>query len=323
MNMKKILSALLLLAGNAGLLSTQAISATLPEKVLLYRFEETKPFTVDDSVAYMKQFMADDATDRLVPSIDNIVRYVSPKDPNTTFEHNLLTGDLRFHRNFARYLGDYKPALPTTEEAVNAAVVFLEENKLLPAVKTELKIAHIGGLRATSFISGKRSGPVIDKLITLNYAREIDGLPVIGPGSKMVIDIGEKAEIISLTRHWRELSPKSTELSPSELFTLTDANRLLKKLILTEFGDKAKFETLQTHMAYFDNNGPTLQPVFAFQTKVFLPDQQAASFDYMGIVPAMRKSPEALNLTKTNPLALRAIQNADTTLPGGSTKRPD
>jgi len=322
MNAKKLISALLLVAGNAGLIGTQALAATSTDSLFLYSFEQTPVLNVEVSKALMAQFLAGEPVGRLNPSPDQTVRYVSSKDVNTTFEHNLVTGDIQFHRNFARYMGDFEPKLPSTDEAFKAAETFLEENKLLPANPSELKVIHIGGLRATTIIDGKQAGPVIDKLITLNYSREINGLPVIGPGSKMVIDIGENGEILSLTRHWRELSTRVRPISPSEMFSLDEAQRLAKLQIGKEFGEKATFELLGSQITYFDNNGRLLQPVYTFQAKVFLPDQQTQAFDYVSVIPVLRKSPEQLNLTKLDPKALRVIKSGDT-LPIGRPGKSD
>ena len=322
MNAKKLISAILLVIGNAGLIGTQAFAATTSDNLFVYNFEETPVQNVENSKALMRQFLGDESVDRLNPALDKTVRYVSPNDVNTTFEHNLVTGDIRFHRNFARYMGDYKPELPSTDEAFKAAELFLEENKLLPANPSELKIVHIGGLRATTVIDGKQAGPVIDKLITLNYSREIGGLPVIGPGSKMIIDIGEKGEVLSLTRHWRELSPKAREISPGEMYSLDEAQRLASLQIGKEFGKEAKCELLGSQITYFDNNGRLLQPVYAFQAKIFLPDQQTQAFDYVSVIPVLKKSPEALNLAKLDPKALRVIKGGET-LPTGRPGKSD
>jgi hypothetical protein len=318
MNAKKLISAILLVVGNTSLIGSQAIA----EPLYLYSFEKTLVLNVDVSKTLMKQFLDGESADKLTPSRDQTVRYVSPNDVNTTFEHNLVTGDIRFHRNFARYMGDYEPRLPSTDEAIKAAELFLEENKLLPGNPSELKIVHIGGLRATTVIDGKQAGPVIDKLITLNYSREINRLPVIGPGSKMIMDIGEKGEVLSLTRHWRELSPKAREISPAEMFSLDEAQRLAKLQIGKEFGKRAAFELLGSQLAYFDNNGRLLQPVYAFQAKIFLPDEQTQAFEYVSVIPVLKKSPEQLNLTKLDPKALRVIKSGDT-LPIGRHGKSD
>lgn len=322
MNAKKLISTLLLVAGNAGLIGSQALAATTAENLFVYSFEQTPVLNVEVSKTLMAQFLEGEPVDRLNPSPDKTVRYVSSKDVNTTFEHNLATGDIRFHRNFTRYMGDFEPKLPSQEEALKFAEVFLEENKLLPTNSAELKIAHIGGLRASSVIDGQ-AGPIINKLITLYYSRDINGLPVIGPGSKMVLDIGEDGEILSLTRHWRELSTKARQIRPTEMYSLDEAQRLSTLQISKEFGEKATFESIESQIAYFDNNGRLLQPVYAFQVKISLPDQQAQAFDYVSVIPVLRKSPEQLNLTKLDPKALRVIKGGDTILPIGRPGKSD
>lgn len=329
MKTKNLISIILLVIGNACLIGADAFAASTRDTLFLYSFAERGVQTVDDSQMLFKQFLPDEAIDKLNTSSDKTVRYVSPKDPNTTFEHNLVTGDLRFHRNFARYLGDFVPELPTTDEAQKIADMFLTENKLLPNHPSELKLVHIGGLRTTSVIGspnglfGQQSGPVIDKLITLTYGRQLNGYPLIGPGSKIILDIGEKGEVLSLTRHWNELSEKVTPISPTETYSLDEALALAKRQISKEFGKNARYEILSSQIAYFDNNGKFLQPVYAFQTKIFL-DQQTGAFEYPSIIPVLRKSPELLNLTKLEPKALRVIKSGDSTeLPGGSTKRQD
>jgi hypothetical protein len=137
MNAKKLILAILLVAGNTDLINTEALAATTTGNLYVYTIEETPALDVEVSKTLMKQFLDGESVDKLNQSLDNTVRYVSPKDVNTTFEHNLVTGDIRFHRNFALYMGDFKPELPSTEEALKAADVFLEENKLLPANPSE------------------------------------------------------------------------------------------------------------------------------------------------------------------------------------------
>jgi len=306
MNMKKIISAIVLTAGSA-VFGHQAMAASTSDSLFLYRFVPTSPVPVDQSLSLMKQFIGE-TPEVVAPSRDGIIRYVSAKDVNTRFEQNTKTQDVHFHRNFSRYLGDFEPKLPSTEEAIKSGLAFLEKNLLLPAVREELVLAHVGGLRATSTIDGKHAGPVIDKLITLNYSRQVNSLPVIGPGSKIVMDIGENGELIGLLRHWRELSPKATEIGKTELYSTDEAMSLAKQQIVQEFGEGAQFEVLQTKLAYFDNNGRFLQPVYAFETQVFLPDQHIEPFTYVSVIPAMINPPEKLALTKTDPRGLRVIK---------------
>jgi hypothetical protein len=303
--------ALTLVLGIAG--HSQAAVST--NGLVVYNFQKTEAATLSTSAVYQKQFLG--TGDRLAASEDGVVRYVSPRDVNTTLEHNLATGDISFNRNFSRYLGTFVPKLPSGDEAQKYAETFLANNRLLPANRDELKVAHIGGLRASSVLSTGKAGPVIDKLVTLTYSRQLNGLPVIGAGSKIIVNIGDSGEVISVTRRWRELD-KPIALSSTEVLTESEAYDLVKRQILSEFGERSNFEVLQTQVAYFDNNGTSIQPVFAFQTKIQLADQKLPAVEYVGVIPAMRKPIEALNLTQNDPSALRVLQAGDSGAPGES-----
>lgn len=322
MNIQKLLSLVIAVTFNAGLISSNAEAAIDTSNLVVYSFQKTEPATLDTSKSYMKQFLSAEPSYLLVIPETNIVRYVSARDVNTTFEHNVVTGDLSFNRNFSRYLGDFVPKLPTTDYALKTANLFLGKNGLLPVNPDELKVAHVGGLRTNAVLSTGKPGPVVDKLVTLTFSRELNGLPVIGAGSKMVINIGDAGEIISLTRRWRELD-KPISLLPSDVLTEKEAFDLAKRQILSEFGDKSRFEILQTQVAYFDNNGTTIQPVFAFQTKIQLADAKLPPVEYVSVIPAMRKPIEKLNLTQVDPSALKLIMSGNTTAPTESGKSSD
>lgn len=295
--------------------SAQSLWAAGPD-LALYQFARTPVKTVDNTLSSMKQFIGETPT-AVKADADNTVRFVSDKDVNTTFEQNLATGDLRFQRNFAAYLGDFKPALPAPDEAVKIAQTFLAANGLHAANERELTVAHIGGLRASSMI-GDKPGPVIDKLVTVNFARQVNGLPVIGPGSKMVVNIGNKGEIIGLIRHWRELAG-SKKVSGAETYSEEEAKRLALAQMSKEFGSSSEFEILQSKIAYYDNNGIYLQPVYAFETRV-VNHELGDTFNYVSVVPAMINAPEALNLRQTEQVAKDLISRNENVKPSTITK---
>jgi hypothetical protein len=183
-------------------------------------------------------------------------------------------------------------------------------------------VAHVGGLRTTSVLRTGKPGPVVDKLVTLTYSRELNGVPVIGPGSKFVVNIGDGGEIIGVTKRWRELN-RPTRVASTELLSEKEALELSNRQILSQFGDKALVDVLQTQIAYFDNNGETIQPVYAFQTKVQLADRKLPAVEYVSVIPALRKPVENLNLTQLDPEALKYIKSGSSTIPGESDRTAD
>jgi hypothetical protein len=157
-------------------------------------------------------------------------------------------------------------------------------------------------------IDGKNAGPVVDKLVTLSYSRLIDGLPVLGPGSKFVLDLGDRAEVIGLVRHWREISRSGRkEIAREELYSESEVEELAKRQILAEFGEKSLIEIRGKGPAYFDNNGSLLQPVFVFETQVITSDDGVVPTNYLCVIPLMRNSPEPLRLTAIDPKAKELI----------------
>jgi len=320
MKLQTLFSSIIAITLGAGFVAG-AQAAVKTDGLVVYNFQKTEAATLDASQSYLKQFLPGESA-RLAKSEDGIVRYVSDKDANTTLEHNLATGDISFSRNFDRYLGNFAPKLPGSDESVKIATSFLKKNRLAPLNADELKVAHVGGLATTSVLATGKPGPVVEKLVTISFARELNGVPVIGAGSKFIVNIGDAGEVISVSRRWRELD-KPTRLAASEILTEKEALDLSNRQILSEFGEKSRVEVVQTQIAYFDNNGQTIQPVFAFQTKIQLADQKLPPVDYVSVIPAMRKPVEDLKLTQLDPAALRVIQSGNSTIPPESDKTSD
>lgn len=321
MKLQTLFSSILALTVTAGFAATTQ-AAVRTDGLVVYNFQKTEAATLDASQSYLKQFLPNESSPRLAKQEDGIVRYVSGRDVNTTLEHNLATGDISFSRNFDRYLGSFVPKLPAPDAAVKLATTFLQRNRLAPLNADELKVAHVGGLRTTSVLATGRPGPVVDKLVTVSFSRELNGVPVIGAGSKFIVNIGDGGEVISVSRRWRELD-KPIRLASTEILSEKEALELSNRQILSEFGEKSRVEILQTQLAYFDNNGQSIQPVFAFQTKVQLADQKLPPVEYVSVIPAMRKPVEDLKLTQLDPSALRLIKAGDSGALGESGRTSD
>jgi len=274
----------------------------------IYPLEKSPQAGSPATAVLAKQYLGTDL--RVVYRTEDTVHLASPRDPSTRLEHNLVTGEFHFERSFARYLGDFAPKLPSADEAAKIGQEFLAKNGILPANLGELKLAHVGGLRAQNVVRGIAAGPVVDKLVTLSYSRVIDGLPVIGPGSKFVINIGNAGEVVGLDRQWREVNAKGrTALSEKELFTDDEVYALAKRQILTEFGKDAIFEIRGKGPCYYDNNGTILQPVFTFEAQVITSDDGVVPANYLCVIPLLRRSPEPLALTALDPKAKELIRS--------------
>jgi hypothetical protein len=280
--------------------------------VYVYTFESPAVIKPADSKKLIEKFLGTRDVGDLYKSDENTVYFVSKEDVSETFEQDLNNGNFTYNKSMKKYTGNYVPQLPSKEEAIRLSEDFLSKNALSPRNSNELKMVHFGGLRASSVIDGKKAGPVIDELATVNFGRVIDNIPVIGPGSKIVVNLGDKGEVIGLIHRWRELSAASKkEVQPEEMISQQEAEEMAKRQIMAEYGKSASYKILGSNRAYYDNNGKILQPVYMFETTISIEskDQRIKPFDYLCVIPMLKNSPEPLNLTAVDPKAKGLIKN--------------
>lgn len=238
--------------------------------------------------------------------------YYSSADGSVRFQQNQKTGSFTFTNSMKDYMGQSHPALPSEEEAPKIAEDYLRKLNLYPADENQLVIGHVGGYRSTSVIDGKRAGEIIDKIRTVTYTRTIDSIPVIGPGSKVIVRLGDKNSLLGMIYRWRNLSltQQKLALKPEELITEKEAKNQLAERVAGDFGKDAQFDIISTQKSLYDGEGSILQPVYSFEVKIneMIDKQRRESFTYLYIIQQMKESPEPLNFTAMPPEAKQLIQ---------------
>lgn len=304
----RLLSSLATLVALVGLQSCKTHEKK-EDQVYLYTFAQATPLAADDSKRLIKDYLGvADAHDLVLNKDENTV-YFTGDDVNTTFEQNLTTGNFEFTKYPAGYANSV-PKLPSSDEALGIAEKFLKSHAIYPANPAELKLVHAGGTREQAVVNGQRAGPVIDKLITLTYGRVLDGTPVIGAGSKIVVNIGDKGEVVGTIRRWRELSRESTKtVRAEEMITKEEAGEQARRQIESEFG-QVPYEIRSSAKSYYDNNGSYLQPVWAFDVSLGLDrvDKNLQPSRYLCVIPMLKDSPEPLHLNDLDPRAKDLIK---------------
>ncbi|WP_163708523.1 hypothetical protein [Mangrovibacterium lignilyticum] len=291
--------------------------------VFTYQFVEQKDLSEAVAVKTAVKLLELDEKPEIIVNEDRVAYYSSPKDASVYFEQDLKTGNISFSKSMQRYYGTVRPKLPSPDEANELAMNFLATNRFIDGNRAELKLVHQGGLRASSVINGEKAGPVIDKMITLTYGRIIDEMPVVGPGSKFVVNVGNGGEIVSLVKRWRQVDLQSkTEAKQEEIISEEIALRELKNNIVTNYGEGANYKVLSSQKAYYDGNGKTLQPVYVFETMVTLPDKSVNPFQYVSLVNILKSPAESVKIV-IDKAAIRALKqqpdNGETPAPADKT----
>ena len=278
----------------------------------IYSFEKTAVQNPEDSRKLITEYLGTQNPHQPVFSRDdNTVYYVDDSDLNTTFEQNLGNGNFSFSKVTTGYMNT-TPQLPEREAAEKIAQRYLTEKGLYPKNGNELKLVHSGGVRSQNVINGTKAGTIVDHLLTFTYGRMIDSLPVIGAGSKIIVQVGDKGEVYGVTRQWREVTYQNRKLvAPTEMISEAIAKERAAEQIRSEFGANSRFEITSTKKSYYDGNGNILQPVYAFNTMIYMDDPNATAqpVRYLCIISMLKNSPEPIGLTALDPRAKTMIRD--------------
>lgn len=232
------------------------------------------------------------------------IEFQNDKDPSQHLISNSAKGRLSFSKSTKSYEGAYKPQLLDDKQAQKNAEQFLSANDLLPQNENELKLIHTGGLRASSADDG---GTIINKMQTFTYGRVIDGVPVSGNGSRIVVNVGNKGEVLGVSKNWKEFSPaKKQRVDKANLKSQADAEAEFGKLVNFNFGKGASPKIKSIQKMYFDGGGNVIQPAYFFETIVTVADEKGNKIEqpFLGVVSMLKNSPEAIN---PNPAEVQKI----------------
>lgn len=226
--------------------------------------------------------------------------FTNPGDPTTFFKIDPKKGNFSFKKSLLPYLEQTNIVLPTDQDGDVIARQYLANQGWLPAVQSEMQLLHAGGINKGDEENNQQV--LIGLLRTFYYGRQLDGMPVLGPGSKITVHIGDQNAIIGVLRRWRE--PRSSRLlSSTELKSQQQATSEFTEFLNRQFNFADAKNINFTEMAYYDGDGGFIQPVYAFD--VILTEGQDRNH-YQGLWPAMAAPPELVNVG-IDPKAFRSL----------------
>ena len=198
-----------LVAGTTGLTAADDLSLALAANSLrTYTASSASCFA--DNWRQMAAKVASQAVLELktAPSVIGAFnRYVSNGDPAAFVEINPITQTILLTKGVQNYqTADNTPDLPKGATATAFAEKHLKDMGLYPADPAQLVPLEQGGVMLGVY--NKKTGQQADyqKTTTLRFTRVLDGLPVEGPGSRIVIDLGTAGSLEGLVWNWHEVT---------------------------------------------------------------------------------------------------------------------
>ena len=257
--------------------------------------------------------------------------WVDKGDPSSLIMQDAINGNLSFSNKMTEFVSMEKVSLPGQEKAQEIAINFLKDLELLPSdFEKNGILLHAGGLFAQDLVDGQLTEKV-QKLITLQYGRELNGIPVQGPGSKLVVEIGHGGEIVTVNKKWnpmmlklkvmeplkpglRVIEPGKFEIKPGSQttpwapaikldpthrerfslaphFTPDEVKGLINRSIPTIWTTADRILINDVNLVYYDRSGGFIQPAYAVEMTIFVGEE---SFQYLHHFSALRNPPEAI-----------------------------
>jgi len=201
---------------------------------------------------------------------------------------NQRSGAIRF---WTRLNDRELPKTPFTIDEPSLASIarsFLKRTDLAPVPVDQLKVSKIAYLRMqTKPVEGKATSPrILDAGVI--FGREVEGVPVSGPGGYVMINVGPDESVLAGTKVWRRLGK-----------TLGMANVLKPDYAIKELSRRLRLQkidrpvrVLKAEFCYFERGENDeqnyLEPAYAFvyeyETKNRFPYKSAL------VIPAIQGS---------------------------------
>lgn len=272
--------------------------ATAKEKNAVHAYRMKEGFKGDAAARELgnKLYRAARESDSVALKEDksNSLMHVSKADPGGHFRIDKTTGDFSFSKGFKDFINDRSTAnLPSKEKAPDVAKKLLADLGLLPDNQDELVVRHVGGLNQVDVKDGKPSEE-LKKLVTVHFGRQIDGIDVGGPGSKIVVDLGANGELVGVHRRWVEVTKESK--TDADVKGQAEVVSEVRAKIRNQASKAKKADVSAPDFGYFDDGKGNIEPAYFFDAELTYDGTDAEgkpatiTEKYHGVVPALKGS---------------------------------
>jgi len=216
----------------------------------IYKVEEITRASVRDEAVELAQRLFPLFSDR-VPKfeISEKEKYLIIRGPeDLRIRAYFPSGFLYFERTEKIYGG--KDVGITKDRAVEVARKFLSDQDILTVPAGEsLFVDRVRQVKSTgSSRSGESSRITIHNMVVI-FGRSIDGIEVIGPGSRVVVFIGAGEQVVGLQKKWKKFAPAPVRrVAPLPIGRIADL--FVADIVASFGGTEIRPEDFEIQMLY-------------------------------------------------------------------------
>jgi hypothetical protein len=215
-------------------------------------------------------------------------RFVGALDPSTLLEINPIQQTILFNKGIKSYQSeDATPELPQGTTATAFAEQHLKALGLYPGDPTQLVQLASGGIMLGVYDSKTGRQANYQKTTTLRFTRTLGGLPVEGPGSRIVINLGSNGALEGLVWNWHEVSGQT--IAALDVYSQRHLQGSVKKQLRNLKGLKSSKQKL---VLYDDGTG-NIEPVLHVVATLALTDNGKSVFSQADFYIPVLKAPKA------------------------------
>jgi len=263
-------------------IKTMAVQTNLIQKLSDRHFLKVKPITVRKRMAPQVKLYRDKGKDF------------------TRMIVNQKRGHIELLPNLKK-LGAAKIRLLQKGSALSKARKYIGEMKLIPkdvsrfTAKKVVTLSSIlvRGEKQKSALKMSRGRGGTPKLQSVLFQRTVNGKPVMGEGSQLVVNLGNNGNVEGFQRSLNHLGATNIK---GKFRTGNEVYDRIAQVLKREIQGDVVVNVSKPRLVYYGNDRKYVQPAYFFTAKITNPKSKVESY-YGGFVEALKNSPERIVTT--------------------------
>jgi hypothetical protein len=214
----------------------------------------------------------------------------------------LIVNETRGHIHLLtdiKKIGKMKVTLFKKNAALTKADSYIKDLKIIPKDVSQFAPKKVVTLSSAELKYGQKNSRT-EILQTVLFQRTLDNKVVMGKGSQISVDLGDKGRIEGFQRNWNQLTPTTIK---GQFRTSKEVFDKIESILKMDIKGNVEVQVDTPRLVYFGNDRTYVQPAYFFSAKISPSNSEGVSY-YAGVVEALKNPPEHAilfkRITKTN-----------------------